>query len=134
MNNLYYFIISIFVLTWNQTSAQVDSIAGNIFTSEIHQLCIDMENAGCMKYNYAHLSFSEKRVKIYGSIKVECTPKSKENDFINDPPIIEMGEYKWTLEDDKIIIKNFNEIKQLKWTGSFITGKWSSKVFEFKKN
>lgn len=131
MNLLSYSIITLGLLFSNILWAQPDSIIGNSYSCLIFETCVEMESAGCMEYNYAFLTFSEKTVEVKGDFVVNCTPKDKSKEFPYNP-IVKAAEYKWKMDGDKILIKGLPDFNSLRFSQGMITGKWRAKEIEFK--
>ena len=125
-----YSVVLWLVLLGKLLFAQSDSLIDKKYTVLIYEACVEMTDAGCMEYNYGHLSFSEKTVIVSGTFKVKCTPPERESDFSNDP-LIETQEYKWKMDGEKIIIKGLDDFRGLKYKEGKILGRWKSKKLEF---
>ena len=116
MKNL--FLVLIFSISLKLYSQ--NAIVGKAYKAEISASCKEMNDGGCMIYNYCILEFEKNIVKVSYSTEASCTPKERENTYNNN--VSQKTEYTYTIKNNVVTIKNFYSygkliIKQKKLIG-----------------
>ena len=127
MKNLFLVvIISISLKLYSQ-----NTLVGKKYKAEISASCKEMNDGGCMIYNYCILEFEKSIVKVSYSTEASCTPKERENIYTNN--VSQKIEYNYTIKDNIVTIKKFNPYGKLTISQKKIIGQKEMNKNEFSK-
>lgn len=95
---------------------------GKTYSALVNQTCKYMTDGGCMIYIYQVLDFEQDSVKVTYQAIAYCSPKERENNY-NEMYKFSFKKYKWTVQNDSLIIEGFDTYGKFLFRDSVLIGK-----------